>query len=479
MLTSTNSRVMVRIVIAATLIVATVLTQQVHHICTHQVEPPDDVRLVVKRSTKSIGYVKPQFVARPQDKPEINSHNPVVFVPGIFGSQLEARLRRTAHVRPWCPLRTNWFDIYLNVRLLTPLLLDCFVDDLRLLYNGTSRMTHSTLGVEIRAKSFGKLESVSYLSGRHEPETEYFESLVATLARQNGLKRDVNMAGAAYDFRKPPHEMSEYFDDLGKLIESLWTQNQNRSVTMICHSLGCLMSVHMLNKKPREWRNKYVRRLVSMAGPYAGAFRALKGTLVGDDGDFIPLDSKKLQVLEASFPSLFYLFPREPTFSRDYVLVSTPERNYSLATLDKLFEVARMPDQARMYLDSKKIAESLRAPEVELWCVYGYNVPTAQRLNFLSRVTNATRLVDLPAVQTMGDGDHFVNLASLRECETFALQQEQPVYLRAFRGIDHLTLLRRQEVMQFISSRVLAGDLPHRAMTTWPSGRSRGCARRH
>lgn len=53
-------------------------------------------------------------------------------VPGDGGSQMEAKLDKPSVVHIWCTRRTNdWYSLWLNLELLTPYVLDCFIDNIR------------------------------------------------------------------------------------------------------------------------------------------------------------------------------------------------------------------------------------------------------------------------------------------------------------------------------------------------------------
>ena len=57
-------------------------------------------------------------------------------VPGDGGSQLEAKLNKTETVHYFCDKKSeNYFSLWLNLELLVPLILDCWVDNMRLVYN--------------------------------------------------------------------------------------------------------------------------------------------------------------------------------------------------------------------------------------------------------------------------------------------------------------------------------------------------------
>jgi len=55
-----------------------------------------------------------------------------VVVPGDGGSQVEARLNKPSVVHIWCTqMTTEWYSLWLNLELLAPYILDCFIDNIR------------------------------------------------------------------------------------------------------------------------------------------------------------------------------------------------------------------------------------------------------------------------------------------------------------------------------------------------------------
>lgn len=384
-----------------------------------------------------------------------NLYNPVIFIPGDGGSQLEARLNKTYRVRYICAQQSDWYDIWLNLHLLAPIVIDCLYDNLRLHYDITSRSTKNTEGVEIRVRQFGSCESVSYLDVLHMPKTDYFEKIISTLEKQNGLIRDIDMQGAAFDFRKAPNELEEFFFNLTQLIENLHYRS-NKQVTLICHSMGCLNAVYLLNSKSNQWKEIHVKRLITLGSPWDGSFKAISAMLFGDNLGIPLLDHKKLRVLQASFPSLMYLFPKEPGFSRDRILVEGPTINYTISNLDQLFAETNLTDQQEMWHDTRKISRNLKAPNVELWCLYGSGISTPSMIKVDSELYDA--IDNWKYNEIDGDGDGTVNLESLQACKLFANQQTKPVYVREFEGIDHIEILRGDIIGEFISKEILSRD---------------------
>ncbi|CAF4183519.1 unnamed protein product, partial [Rotaria magnacalcarata] len=67
---------------------------------------------------------------------------PAIFIPGNAGSQIWARLNRTTPTPHFfCARHSNWFELWLDARLLLPEVIDCFVDNMRLTYDPTTKKT--------------------------------------------------------------------------------------------------------------------------------------------------------------------------------------------------------------------------------------------------------------------------------------------------------------------------------------------------
>jgi len=53
-------------------------------------------------------------------------------VPGILGNQLEAKLDKEVAPHEWCSTHSDWYTIWVSIKELTPILIDCFVNNTRL-----------------------------------------------------------------------------------------------------------------------------------------------------------------------------------------------------------------------------------------------------------------------------------------------------------------------------------------------------------
>lgn len=125
-------------------------------------------------------------------------------VPGDGGSQLEGKLDKPAVVHYVCSKKTDyWFSIWLNMELLVPIVIDCWVDNMKLTYDNVSRTTSNMPGVSLRVPDFGNSTPVEWIDPSKASAGNYFASIAESIFHL-GYERNVSMRGAPYDFRKAP-----------------------------------------------------------------------------------------------------------------------------------------------------------------------------------------------------------------------------------------------------------------------------------
>ncbi|KAH3772228.1 hypothetical protein DPMN_173566 [Dreissena polymorpha] len=95
--------------------------------------------------------------------------------------------------------------------------------------------------------------------------------------------------------------------------------------------------------------------------------------------------------------------------------------------------------------DTKGLVNPLQAPQVEMHCLHGVDVPTAGRFLY----DKSTWLKKNPKyVKDNGDGT--VNIRSLLGCLRLRDQQNQTVYHQTFHGVEHLDILHHKDVIAYI-----------------------------
>nr|XP_033797175.1 phosphatidylcholine-sterol acyltransferase-like isoform X3 [Geotrypetes seraphini] len=124
---------------------------------------------------------------------------PVVLVPAYLGNQIEAKLDKKDVVNWMCYQKTeDYFPIWMSLYPFLPLGVDCWIDNIRVVFNRTTRKTSNAPGVDIRIPGFGKTSSVEFIDKGQL--AGYLHTLVQHLVN-NGYVRDETVRAAPYDWR--------------------------------------------------------------------------------------------------------------------------------------------------------------------------------------------------------------------------------------------------------------------------------------
>lgn len=371
--------------------------------------------------------------------------SPVIFVPGDGGSQIDAIINKKDSIHFFCEKSTDtYFNLWLNKELLVPFVIDCWIDNVRLVYNRTTRKTQNSPGVETRVPGFGSSETVEWIDPSHATVGAYFVNIGNALV-QNGYKRDLSIRGAPYDFRKAPNENKEWFIKLKNLVEETYTLNDNIPITFIVHSMGAPMTLLFLQMQSQQWKDQYIRRVISLAGAWGGSVKALKCFAIGDDLGAFALSGKVMRSEQITNPSLAWLLPNPLLWKPNEVMVRSLSRVYTMEQLEDFFNDIDYTDGWEMRQDTISYTLNFSAPGVELHCLYGSGIDTVESLNY-------EKSFDLTGKPTLlyGDGDGTVNKRSLEACRHWSSQQKQPIYLREFPRADHMAILADLSVLDSI-----------------------------
>lgn len=122
------------------------------------------------------------------------------------------------------------------------------------------------------------------------------------------------------------------------LVEDTYERADNQSVTLLVHSMGGPMSLHFLQQQDQKWKDKYIARIISLAGAWAGSAKAVKVFAVGDDLGSFALSGSVMRAEQITSPSLAWLLPSPYFWKDDEVLVSTPSKQYTLLDLEQFFQ---------------------------------------------------------------------------------------------------------------------------------------------
>jgi len=369
---------------------------------------------------------------------------PVVIVPGIGGSRLEAKLERNTTTHYWCYRKTaNWFTLWLNVEELLPLAKDCWVDNIRLVHNPSTNEMENAPGVSTRVPEFGNTTAIEWLDPSMLGFGMYFYPLIEELI-QVGYARNVDVRGAPYDFRHHPGSKvaGEYFVQLRKLIEE--TYSASGKVLLLSHSMGAPYTHYFLKQQSQQWKDTYIDSWVTISGSYAGTVNILLAYISGY-GFGIPSFVGKPRIFrypERSYGSLPYLLPDTRFWKKEEVLIQTENRTYTVGQWDDLFTDLNLP-LAKEILKTTPPAWDDEPPGVDVYCFYGSDIDTSAVLKYKHGY-----FPDYYPDIKYESGDGTVPLRSLRACERWGNSGARKVVTKRFPKAKHNEILKDPDLIR-------------------------------
>ncbi|XP_020311708.2 lysosomal phospholipase A and acyltransferase isoform X2 [Oncorhynchus kisutch] len=369
---------------------------------------------------------------------------PVVLIPGDLGNQLEAKLDKPSVVHYICYKKTDaYFTLWLNLELMVPVAIDCWIDNIRLIYNRTTRQTEAPPGVDVRVPGFGQTFPLEYLDPSKGDVGVYFFNIVQALVEW-GYTRDDDVRGAPYDWRKAPNENKAYFLRLQHMIEEMAVKARG-PVVLIAHSMGNMYTLYFLNHQPQAWKDRYIKAFVSLGAPWAGVAKTLRVVASGDNNRIPVISSLEIRSQQRSAVSTTWLFPYAHSWPADKVLIQTPTTNYTVKDYQRFFKDIDFEDGWEMRQDTEPLVSALEPPGVAIHCLYGSGVPTAEGFLY-------TIFPDTDPTLILGDGDGTVNLLSATQCKRWIGHQTQPVHMFELEGNEHVAMLRNFTTVTYIKT---------------------------
>ncbi|XP_052454439.1 phosphatidylcholine-sterol acyltransferase [Carassius gibelio] len=386
----------------------------------------------------------------PTAKPRVinNSTPPLIIVPGNLGNRLEAKIDKPTLVHWMCYKKTeDWFPLWIDLNMFMPIGIDCWIDNIRIVYNRTTRKTSNAPGVEVRVPGFGQTYPIEFLD--LNKLTGYFHTMVQHLA-SIGYVRNETVRGAPYDWRIAPNEQEEYFSRLKNLVEEMYNEYK-QPIYLLGHSMGNNYILYFLNQQTQHWKDHYIKGFISLGAPWGGAVKPLR-VLASGENDGIPFVSNiKIREEQRMTTTNPWMIPSEEAWPKDHTFISTPFFNYTNQDYQQFFKDIKFEDGWYMWEDTKNLTAGLPTPGVEVYCLYGVGLPTPVTYVYDEQFPN-TDPIDI----IYDDGDDTVGSHSMSLCRRWIGKQEQAVHVKEFRGMAHLDMVFNHKVLTAIQ-KILEG----------------------
>ncbi|TVU21968.1 hypothetical protein EJB05_31640, partial [Eragrostis curvula] len=345
---------------------------------------------------------------RPNDDAVGDELHPIVLFPGASCSELEARL--TDAYRPSTPRcgamkGKGWFGLWQNCSdLPAHNYVDCFMEQMSLVYDPATNEFRNRPGVETRVPNFG-----STRFQRNPEHTDWcLENLKNELDRI-GYRDGDTLFGAAYDLRHAPPIPGQPSPH-GARRERDQQAAETEEGHPLRHSFGGMVALEFVRTKPPAWREKYIKHLVLVAPlPASGFMETLQYYISGSELLYVPTTtSLSLRPMWRTFESAMATFPSPAVFGDDRPLVITKRRNYTARDMADLLADVGAADAVEPFRRRElPKARYFEPPMVPVTCINGVGVNTTEQLAYWDGDFDAE-----PEV-LYGDGDDAINLASM------------------------------------------------------------------
>lgn len=220
---------------------------------------------------------------------------------------------------------------------------------------------------------------------------EQYSRLVKFLEKGMGYTRGKDLLEFPYDWRQDNRLSAR------QLAETIDGWGVRGPITIIAHSMGCLISRYYVD---RLGGDKRVERLILIGGPHYGTPRALSGLLLGRGLLPFGLQGERLRKVFAALPSLYQMLPSYPSIF-----------DQNGRVIDIFEDLTWLPDEQRPLLrDAAEFRRELAGRcGVPCVSVFGYGLKTITRAIVQRGPGQNWNKVEFI---TEGDGDNTIPRAS-------------------------------------------------------------------
>ncbi|WP_426983561.1 lipase/acyltransferase domain-containing protein [Brevibacillus borstelensis] len=260
---------------------------------------------------------------------------PVILIPGIGGSRLEAKEKRLT-LEAWLSLDNIVFGIR---------------DPRHRMYLPLKPVAKNSVEVESLNKGFtvypekedGGFRAIEYLSyfpvDKVKEETEQYASMVKRLESE-GYRKNITMFAMPYDWRYSNKDNAKYLKE--KIDEALKASGASQ-VQLVAHSMGGLLARETLLSNA-SYQPK-VKRIIYMGTPFLGSPRAYQAIQFGYNFGVPFLHEETGKVIAEYAPAVYELLPSPTYFDKAIVLKRDPIYSFTYEDMvtDSRVKIAYTP----------------------------------------------------------------------------------------------------------------------------------------
>jgi len=426
------------------------------------------------------------------------SVHPVVLVPGIMGTVLDATVKLDERPSLFCSKEETYSPFWIHPINMVDIL-DCYGDYFapKFVVQKDSGEWVQDPGLQFSVPKQPKVYSVyQLLHWGIIDEVGYYDKVIEELIKY-GYEDGENLISAGYNWMALPSD--EWIENTRIRIETMVNKTDGKEKAVIIgHSMGCPFSYYFLMKMGDDWIKKYIHMYIPTAPAWMGALPPLSILFLSyySRADFKRMDSVLEDFLSYFFdpniydiltnplvfpviktalitamaslgsklrniPTLWLLLPWKDAFPSDMILAYTPSKNYTFSELETLLRDKGFEN----YMQKLKSTQGLfsqwnnydKVPPVPVKVFYGKNQPTIIGLNFSQDFkTFSTRepfeSSDVTMSSTKSYGDGTVPLESLRYVSDKWKKKGADVEVFEDDEATHLGILQIDDIVQEIIS---------------------------
>ncbi len=245
------------------------------------------------------------------------------------------------------------------------------------------------------------------------------------------------------------------YEDLINLVKDTYKRNGNTKVTLVAHSMGCLVSLEFLNKiTTQEWKDKHMHAFFALAGAWDGGIPTLQLVTSGYHKipSYLPFKhvlNKYIVSTARTLPSISFLLP----IHAEGVLVKTPNQEYGAHNLKELYEKLGFPHGDLIYkkIQQSEVRTTYPPPNVETYDFSGVDLKTPSSYTFTKDFFPGMDTSKLTPTTTFGDGDGTVNSYSSEMIRKWNLENKKGFHQETFSGVNHMSMIRDTGVLKAIA----------------------------